>query len=274
MTKRGTYDPACKDQVFATLRREILAARLKVTLDEQLNRETSPMVKRLARMKLPPIVSIDHLWAVSGLRVWCRPRLRPFSGHFWPNTLGDIANAISEWAKRSRSRSGDLNNRLDFHRETKRKRTDPDSRSGWQPFLAERDGQHFGGAVGNKMVLGELGRTVHKDESLQDTVDSVQSADVVAHSAEQGKHDGPRGLLSFRCCKVRAQLATMDRLSVRERPVPGNIEDFPTLSDQGKGSNHRVRWQQRQSGPGELLFWRHVVTLEGRMKAVVRTATG
>lgn len=50
-----TYDPTSKEQVFATLRREILAARLKVTLDEQLGRETSPRVKLLAQMKLPPI---------------------------------------------------------------------------------------------------------------------------------------------------------------------------------------------------------------------------
>jgi hypothetical protein len=56
VTNRRTYDPTNKDQVFATLRREILAARLKVTLDEQLNRETSPTVKALAGMKLPPIV--------------------------------------------------------------------------------------------------------------------------------------------------------------------------------------------------------------------------
>ncbi|MDJ0356061.1 hypothetical protein [Paenarthrobacter sp. PH39-S1] len=55
MTYRRTYDPANRDQVFATLRREILAARLKVTLDEQLGRQTSPTVKRLAGMKLPPI---------------------------------------------------------------------------------------------------------------------------------------------------------------------------------------------------------------------------
>jgi hypothetical protein len=56
MTDRRTYDPERKDQVFDTLRREILAARLKVTLDEQLERETSPTVLRLSRMKLPPIV--------------------------------------------------------------------------------------------------------------------------------------------------------------------------------------------------------------------------
>jgi hypothetical protein len=54
-TKRRTYDPTNKDQVFATLRREILAARLKVTLDEQLGRGTSQTVIRLSKMKLPPI---------------------------------------------------------------------------------------------------------------------------------------------------------------------------------------------------------------------------
>lgn len=48
-------DPTNKEQVFATLRREILAARLKVTLDEQLGRATSPTVTRLSKMKLPPI---------------------------------------------------------------------------------------------------------------------------------------------------------------------------------------------------------------------------
>lgn len=42
-----------KRQLFDRLRREILAARLKVTLDEQLNRETSDTVKALAGMKLP-----------------------------------------------------------------------------------------------------------------------------------------------------------------------------------------------------------------------------
>jgi hypothetical protein len=49
------FDPARRDKIFAILRREILAARLKVTLDEQLGRETSPTVKHLAGMKLPPI---------------------------------------------------------------------------------------------------------------------------------------------------------------------------------------------------------------------------
>jgi aromatic ring-cleaving dioxygenase len=55
MTHRRTYDPTNRAQVFATLRREILAARLKVTLDEQLHRPTSPKVKLLAQMKLPPL---------------------------------------------------------------------------------------------------------------------------------------------------------------------------------------------------------------------------
>ncbi|TDK25836.1 hypothetical protein E2F48_11475 [Arthrobacter crusticola] len=48
------YDPTQEDQVLSTLRREILAARLKVTLDEQLGRGTAPAVRRLAGMKLPP----------------------------------------------------------------------------------------------------------------------------------------------------------------------------------------------------------------------------
>jgi hypothetical protein len=56
MTHRRTYDPTNREEVFATLRREILAARLKVTLDEQLHRPTSPKVKLLAQMKLPPLV--------------------------------------------------------------------------------------------------------------------------------------------------------------------------------------------------------------------------
>ncbi len=53
---RRVYNPKRKDEVFDVLRREILAARLKVTLDEQLHRETSTIVKQLAGMKLPPTV--------------------------------------------------------------------------------------------------------------------------------------------------------------------------------------------------------------------------
>lgn len=54
------YDPENRDQVFDTLRREILAAQVKVTLDNELNRPTSDTVKRLAGMKLPPIVKMNH----------------------------------------------------------------------------------------------------------------------------------------------------------------------------------------------------------------------
>jgi hypothetical protein len=43
-----------KARLFNTLYREILAARLKVTLDKELNRHTSDVVLRLAGMKLPP----------------------------------------------------------------------------------------------------------------------------------------------------------------------------------------------------------------------------
>jgi hypothetical protein len=60
MANVRNYDPARKGEVFDTLRREILAARLKVTLDQELKRETSPTVKRLAGMKLPPIVRPSH----------------------------------------------------------------------------------------------------------------------------------------------------------------------------------------------------------------------
>lgn len=49
-TEAGDADD--RDQMLGALRREILAARLKVTLDEQLGRETSAAVKLLAGMKL------------------------------------------------------------------------------------------------------------------------------------------------------------------------------------------------------------------------------
>lgn len=44
-------DPADR----ALLRREILAARLKVALDKELERHTSPAVEQLASLELPPI---------------------------------------------------------------------------------------------------------------------------------------------------------------------------------------------------------------------------
>jgi aromatic ring-cleaving dioxygenase len=55
MTWRRSWDPSNKGQIFAILRREILAARLKVTLDDELGRITSPKVKALSQMTLPPI---------------------------------------------------------------------------------------------------------------------------------------------------------------------------------------------------------------------------
>ncbi|MBE1514310.1 hypothetical protein H4W26_001065 [Nesterenkonia halotolerans] len=51
-----SYDPNNRDEVQAVLRREIRAARLKVTLDRALNRPTSAAVKRLASIGLPPFV--------------------------------------------------------------------------------------------------------------------------------------------------------------------------------------------------------------------------
>lgn len=55
MTERP-YDPTNRAQVVGELRREILAARLRVVLDERLGRETPPVLLQLSRMKLPPIV--------------------------------------------------------------------------------------------------------------------------------------------------------------------------------------------------------------------------
>lgn len=51
----GAEGPVGSGQLLETLRREILAARLKVTLDGQLRRGTSQTVKHLAEMPLPPI---------------------------------------------------------------------------------------------------------------------------------------------------------------------------------------------------------------------------
>ncbi|MCG2622999.1 hypothetical protein LVY72_13940 [Arthrobacter sp. I2-34] len=60
MTYRRSYDPADRDQVAAVLRKEIRAARLKVTLDRKLGRETSPQVKLLVGLTLPPLVRQSH----------------------------------------------------------------------------------------------------------------------------------------------------------------------------------------------------------------------
>lgn len=47
------YSGKSKTEMYGILRREIRAARLKVTLDKNLGRETSDTVKKLANMKLP-----------------------------------------------------------------------------------------------------------------------------------------------------------------------------------------------------------------------------
>lgn len=60
MTYRRTYDPTNREQVASTLRKEIRAARLKVTLDRKLGRETSPQVKLLAGLTLPPLARQVH----------------------------------------------------------------------------------------------------------------------------------------------------------------------------------------------------------------------
>lgn len=53
MTERRKISPEQKDEMFAELRRNILIARLKVSLDKELNRATTPAQKALAEMKLP-----------------------------------------------------------------------------------------------------------------------------------------------------------------------------------------------------------------------------
>lgn len=58
-TSREQYDKKSKAEMFSILTREILAARLKVTLDRELNRPTSETVRKLAAMNLPPI---DRTW--------------------------------------------------------------------------------------------------------------------------------------------------------------------------------------------------------------------
>jgi hypothetical protein len=60
MTKPAKYRRYGKGYVLNVLRREILAARLKVTLDEELGRPTSDKAKRLAAMDVPRIVRSDQ----------------------------------------------------------------------------------------------------------------------------------------------------------------------------------------------------------------------
>lgn len=52
---RRRYDPRGSDRVLSILRREILTAGLKATLDQQLGRPTSRKVKLLSELELPPL---------------------------------------------------------------------------------------------------------------------------------------------------------------------------------------------------------------------------
>ncbi|WP_218713741.1 hypothetical protein [Arthrobacter sp. BF1] len=56
MAGERSYDPTNKAEVFDTLRRQILAARLKRTLNAKQNLKSTPTVERLAQMNLPPII--------------------------------------------------------------------------------------------------------------------------------------------------------------------------------------------------------------------------
>lgn len=60
MTGFRENDLTRKQQLFSTLRREILAARVAVKLDERMDREASPEVRTLARMKLPSIAKLNR----------------------------------------------------------------------------------------------------------------------------------------------------------------------------------------------------------------------
>ncbi|WP_394251303.1 hypothetical protein [Arthrobacter pityocampae] len=53
---RKRYGPDGRDRVLSILRREILAAGLKVTLDRELGRSTSPQVMKLSLLEPPPLV--------------------------------------------------------------------------------------------------------------------------------------------------------------------------------------------------------------------------
>lgn len=55
-TSKEAYAKKSKAEMFHILRREILAARLKVTLDKKRKRPTSDKIRRLAAMELPPII--------------------------------------------------------------------------------------------------------------------------------------------------------------------------------------------------------------------------
>lgn len=86
MTERGRTT----NEVLRTLRGEIFAAEMKVILDKELGRETSPIVKKLALLKLP---RIEEPWPAQEPRpAHMRPRLR---GRY----VGTRTGAISRKAR-------------------------------------------------------------------------------------------------------------------------------------------------------------------------------
>lgn len=59
MTHTNNQGADRRSEVLRKLRREILTARLKVTLDEKRNRTTSPTVKFLSEMRLPSVADVQ-----------------------------------------------------------------------------------------------------------------------------------------------------------------------------------------------------------------------
>lgn len=63
MPERKKISP---DEMFTRLRRNILLAQLKVSLDEELKRPSSPAQKKLAELKLPPMRPGHRALSVDG----------------------------------------------------------------------------------------------------------------------------------------------------------------------------------------------------------------
>lgn len=59
VTAGEKYRSVSREQMLDILFREILAARLKIDLDQELNRPTSDAVMRLAAMKLPRVTRTE-----------------------------------------------------------------------------------------------------------------------------------------------------------------------------------------------------------------------
>ncbi|MGW6174345.1 hypothetical protein ACWF5H_12685 [Arthrobacter sp. NPDC055138] len=98
MTYRRNYDPTNREEVASTLRKEIRAARLKVTLDKKLGRETSPQVKLLAGMTLPPLVRgnrrSDERFGITMMELRTAAAVSP--GEAEPFVLPERANRLTQ----------------------------------------------------------------------------------------------------------------------------------------------------------------------------------